>query len=93
MVGGVEIFPHPTIAGSLAWRTRFYHGSGGEDLQPFAVGPDGMKDIRLVELADGRIGVFTRPQGGDREAGASSAIQRSPPSTSSTLTRLRGHTS
>jgi hypothetical protein len=29
----------------------------------FAVGPQWMKDIRLVELADRRIGVFTRPKG------------------------------
>ncbi|MFC3799707.1 DUF1861 family protein [Cohnella sp. GCM10012308] len=28
-------------------------------------GPEGMKDIRLVELADGRIGVFSRPKGMD----------------------------
>ena len=63
IVGGVEIFPHPTIPGRLGWRTRFYRGSEVKDLEPFAVGPDGMKDIRLVELADGRIGVFTRPQG------------------------------
>lgn len=63
IVGGVEIFPHPTVPGTLGWRTRFYRGSEVSDLKPFAVGPDGMKDIRLVELADGRIGVFTRPQG------------------------------
>ena len=63
VVGGVEIFPHPTVAGALGWRTRFYRGSGVSDLRPFAVGPNGMKDIRLVELADGGIGVFTRPQG------------------------------
>jgi hypothetical protein len=32
-------------------------------LKPFFKGPDGMKDIRLVELQDGSVGVFTRPQG------------------------------
>ncbi|THF84161.1 DUF1861 family protein [Cohnella fermenti] len=41
----------------------FYRGTDPKDLVYFATGPDGMKDIRLVELADGRIGVFTRPKG------------------------------
>lgn len=63
VLGGVEVFPHPTIEDALSWRTMFYRGAGLTDLRPFASGPDGMKDIRLAELADGSIGVFTRPQG------------------------------
>ena len=61
--GGVEVFPHPTIADALGWRTNFYRGARISDLKQFAVGPDGMKDIRLVEMANEKIGVFTRPQG------------------------------
>ena len=61
--GGVQIFPHPTIEGTLSWRTVFYRGKNVASLKEFAKGPDGMKDIRLVELKDGSIGVFTRPQG------------------------------
>ncbi|NLV91764.1 MAG: DUF1861 family protein [Firmicutes bacterium] len=61
--GGVEVFPHPTVENALHWRTRFYRGDSIKNLVPFAQGPDGMKDIRLVELPDGDIGVFTRPQG------------------------------
>ncbi|AZR73250.1 hypothetical protein BBF96_07540 [Anoxybacter fermentans] len=61
--GGVEIFPHPEIEGALSYRTIFYRGIDINSLKKFAIGPDGMKDIRLVELADGKIGVFTRPQG------------------------------
>jgi hypothetical protein len=61
--GGVQIFPHPTIEGTLGWRTVFYRGKNVASLKEFAKGPDGMKDIRLVELKDGSIGVFTRPQG------------------------------
>jgi Protein of unknown function (DUF1861) len=61
--GGVQIFPHPTIEGTLSWRTIFYRGKNIASLKEFAKGPDGMKDIRLVELKDGSIGVFTRPQG------------------------------
>lgn len=61
--GGVEIFPHLTISGALGWRTKFYRGANVRELRPFASGPDGMKDIRLVQMANGKIGVFTRPQG------------------------------
>lgn len=40
----------------------FYRGTDLEDMYYFTTGPDFMKDIRLVELADGRIGVFSRPR-------------------------------
>lgn len=61
--GGVEIFPHPTLQGALSWRTAFYRGKNIASLEKFFEGPDGMKDLRLVELKDGSIGIFTRPQG------------------------------
>ncbi|QZA34176.1 DUF1861 family protein [Hydrogenibacillus sp. N12] len=63
--GGVETFIHPrgTPPRFLWWRTILFRGRDVGDLRPFFVGPDGMKDIRLVELADGTVGVFTRPQG------------------------------
>ena len=35
----------------------------GNTIDPFAVGPDKMKGIRFIQLAEDRIGVFTRPQG------------------------------
>ena len=63
IVGGVQIFPHPTNEGALGWRTVFYKGKNISDLEEFAKGPDGMKDLRMVELKNGTIGVFTRPQG------------------------------
>lgn len=63
VLGGVQIFPHPTNEGALGWRTVFYKGSTIASLKEFAKGPDGMKDLRLVELTDGSIGVLTRPQG------------------------------
>lgn len=40
----------------------FYRGTDINDLDYFTTGPDYMKDIRLVELKDGRIGVFSRPR-------------------------------
>ncbi|MCC3356832.1 DUF1861 family protein [Bacillus sp. REN16] len=63
ILGGVEIFPHPTLPDALSWRTAFYRGKNIASLEKFFEGPDGMKDIRLVELKDGSIGIFTRPQG------------------------------
>jgi hypothetical protein len=63
VVGGVQIYPHPDRLGFLSWRTVFYKGSRITDLKPFFTGPDGMKDLRLIELKDGSLGVFTRPQG------------------------------
>lgn len=40
----------------------FYKGTDLEDLYYFTTGPDFMKDIRIVELTDGKIGVFSRPR-------------------------------
>lgn len=40
----------------------FYKGTDLNDLVYFTTGPDYMKDIRLVELSDGKIGVFSRPR-------------------------------
>ena len=59
--GGVQISDGPD--GRLQWRTAFFRGADIFGLQPCFVGPVGMKDIRLTELPDGRLGVFTRPQG------------------------------
>lgn len=60
VLGGVETFD---VDGRLHWRTVFLRGPDIFSLSRFLVGPDGMKDIRLTHLADGRIGIFTRPQG------------------------------
>ncbi len=40
----------------------FYKGTELEDLYYFTTGPEYMKDIRLVEMSDGKIGVFSRPR-------------------------------
>lgn len=63
--GGTQIFEHPDNKGNLWWQTQFYYGEDLFALTPLTTGPKGMKDIRLVGLSDGRIGVFTRPQGLD----------------------------
>jgi hypothetical protein len=63
VLGGVQVFPHPEISGKLSWRTIFYKGNCIRNLDAFFEGPYGMKDLRLCELRDGSIAMFTRPQG------------------------------
>jgi hypothetical protein len=62
VLGGVS-FPVTTPSGEVIWRMEFYWGKTLATLTPFLTGPDKMKDIRLKQLPDGRIGVLTRPQG------------------------------
>lgn len=40
----------------------FYKGKDIDNLYYFTTGPDYMKDIRLVEMPDKKIGVFSRPR-------------------------------
>lgn len=61
--GGVEVRPDSNNPDHLCWKTLFYRGKTINQLKHFATGPDWMKDIRPVQLMDGRIGVFTRPHG------------------------------
>ncbi|GAE93898.1 hypothetical protein JCM21714_3013 [Gracilibacillus boraciitolerans JCM 21714] len=63
ILGGVEISPHLDNPGALTWRTVFYRGKSINELKPFFTGPNGMKDLRLVELLSGEVGILTRPQG------------------------------
>ncbi len=69
--GGVEVYSKSAMNNSrnVGYRTVFYHGQDFSSLQKFAVGPDMMKDIRLAPLSNGRIAVFTRPQGGSSGKG------------------------
>ena len=62
IIGGVR-FPIELPCGGVIWRMEFFRGRTLATLRPFLTGPDRMKDIRLCELPDGRIAVFTRPQG------------------------------
>ncbi len=47
----------------ISWQTDFYRGKSIYDLQYFTSGPMHMKDVRLLELSDKRIAIFSRPQG------------------------------
>ncbi len=66
ILGGVYV--ERNALGKISFfRTIFYRGKDIFNLdpdKPFAQGPLMMKDIRLVELENKRIGVFTRPTGG-----------------------------
>lgn len=66
VIGGELVFGGVEVRfgeGLPEWWTVFYRGADIFTLEPFFAGPLGMKDIRLCELADGRIAVFTRPRG------------------------------
>lgn len=60
IVAGVEVFRKAD--GNMSARTIFYRGGNLRDLKRFAQGPDGTKGIRLIQLPDGTIGAFTRPE-------------------------------
>lgn len=64
VVGGVRIISR--LRDTCMWETVFFRGRHLSDLQEFARSPLAMKDVRLIELENGRVGVFTRPWG-DRE--------------------------
>ena len=76
IVGGTRVMK---VAGMVkTYRGAFYRDNkrGPMHLEYFTTGPERMKDIRLIELADGRIGVFSRPRGEDvrRKYGSESVI-------------------
>ena len=54
----------------------FYRGRNPDELTYFTTGPNYMKDIRLVELADGTIGIFSRPRSAEiqKQYGSESLI-------------------
>lgn len=63
VLGGVEIYETGNVDMPICYRTVFLKGTSLNTLERFAVGPDRMKDIRLLELPNNKILVFTRPQG------------------------------
>ncbi len=63
VLGGVHVqYDRGHIATYFSY---FYKGTELDNLYYFTTGPNYMKDIRLVPLADGKIGVFSRPRGED----------------------------
>lgn len=63
VIGGTEVFDHPEKEGELWYNAVKYRGADLNNLTRFFEGPYGMKDIRIVELPNKKILVFTRPQG------------------------------
>lgn len=70
VIGGVETCANPTEQNpdQIDYKTVFYRGNNLSSLKKFASGPENMKDIRLIENK-GKLGVFTRPQGGSNGNG------------------------
>lgn len=63
ILGGVRVDWDEETGHAKSWCTDFFKGTTLNNLTHFASGPTHMKDIRLIQLADKRIGIFTRPQG------------------------------
>ncbi len=63
ILGGVRVDWDKASGTARAWYTDFYRGTSLNNLTYVSSGPRHMKDIRLIQLADRRIGIFTRPQG------------------------------
>lgn len=59
--GGVKGWK--TDADKWTWLCEFYRGKSLSNMKHLLTGPTLMKDIRLVGLDGGKIGIFTRPQG------------------------------
>jgi len=84
ILGGVNVHEDADVAGALIYETVFYRykesvleliSPDGNLVEPFAKSPSMMKDVRLVELENGHIGVFTRPQGGEAGLGKIAYIE------------------
>lgn len=60
VLGGVHVVKDKKNV--KTYYTYFYRGSTPFNLVYFTTGPDYMKDIRLVERQNGKIGVFSRPR-------------------------------
>ena len=63
VVGGTYVYEENN---SVFWYTKFYKGKDLNQLEPSLNAPLGMKDVRLLELDNHKIAVFTRPQGKKR---------------------------
>lgn len=70
ILSGVETYKRINNFGQMAvdYQTVFYRGHDLMSLKKFAASPDGMKDVRIIPR-NGRISVFTRPQGGNNGRG------------------------
>ena len=62
ILGGVR-FPVTIGEDRKAWQMEFYREGLNEGFDKVLTGPPKMKDIRFLQLPDGRILVLTRPQG------------------------------
>ncbi len=62
VIGGVDV-EFSKNDDVVTWKTVFYEMNNFGDYSLLFVGPNKMKDIRFCPLKDGKIALFTRPQG------------------------------
>ena len=63
ILGGVNVTWGNGQDTTTTWKTAFYKMHSLHDFEFLVFGPNHMKDIRLLQLLDQRIAVFSRPQG------------------------------
>ncbi len=75
--GGVEVYTlnNKFHSKDIQYKTVFFKGKNLSLLEKFACGPERMKDIRLKNLTEEKIGIFTRPQGGKHGRGQMGYIE------------------
>lgn len=65
ILGGVNVTWGNGKDIETTWKTDFYKVKSPTELVYITCGPSHMKDVRLVQLNDGKIAIFSRPQGGE----------------------------
>ena len=65
ILGGVNVTWGNGVDTETTWKTDFYKVKSPLCLEYITCGPSHMKDVRLVQLPDKRIAIFSRPQGGE----------------------------
>lgn len=60
---GINVTWGDNITTFTTWKTDFYIFHNFDNIEYILSGPEHMKDIRILELKNGKVGVFGRPQG------------------------------
>ena len=65
ILGGVNVSWGNGVDTETTWKTDFYRLNTPTDIQYITCGPSHMKDVRLLQLPDKKIAIFSRPQGAE----------------------------
>ena len=63
VITGINVNWGDDVNSFTDWKTDFFTGTEIDNFKYFASGPAHMKDVRILGLPCGKVGVLTRPQG------------------------------